>query len=522
MSPSVFSSTLQTIYRLGTWYTVYRLIIAFSLIAIFFINYLQNQNIYPQSSFYFYILVIYAAIGIIQMLLFRYVPHIISKQLIALFFIDVTYLSLLTYANTGPDLSIGLLFVITVLAANFLLKKNQALLVTLTAIISIIYQHFVSSLIEDHQLNHIGNSIFLAFLFFVVYALGQYSRKRFQFLESLSSTQSIKLSTLQNINRYILEQTETGYLVLDETLQVIVCNPAAHTLLELENNKFNQYQSFEALHPQLFELFQHVTLLKQSSFQFKSENSLFHINIQIQKLVLPEQELSMLILHDSQKLNQQVQQLKLAALGQLSASIAHEIRNPLAMIVQANELILESDEQEKNHMHRIIATQSERIDKIITETLNMAKNKAIFPIKINLKNFFQELKKNDFSAYQDKIQLNIKTDLEIYFDETQFLQVIHNLIRNALRHNSNPNQPIQILAYSEDKNIYIDVIDFGKGVSKLELSQLFKPFFSTEIDGTGLGLYLSKSLCEANQAKLSYVEQDNIGACFRIECSRTI
>ncbi|WP_171253573.1 sensor histidine kinase KdpD, partial [Acinetobacter baumannii] len=107
--------------------------------------------------------------------------------------------------------------------------------------------------------------------------------------------------------------------------------------------------------------------------------------------------------------------------------------------------------------------------------------------------------------------------LKFLFDEKQLRQVMINLVRNALRHNAPDSLYITINIHSQTNKIYIDVIDYGEGVSKRDISQLFKPFFSTEINGTGLGLYLSHSFCEANHAKLTYVEQKQ-GACFRIEC----
>ena len=109
----------------------------------------------------------------------------------------------------------------------------------------------------------------------------------------------------------------------------------------------------------------------------------------------------------------------------------------------------------------------------------------------------------------------------IYFDDSQLRQVLINLIRNALRHNDPNSEYILVNVFKNEHQLCIDVIDYGEGVTKQDLSQLFQPFFSTEINGTGLGLYLSHSICEANQAKLIYVEQKKQGACFRIECPFT-
>jgi len=120
---------------------------------------------------------------------------------------------------------------------------------------------------------------------------------------------------------------------------------------------------------------------------------------------------------------------------------------------------------------------------------------------------------------KQQIQIKLTEQVGILFDEKQLRQVLINLIRNALRHNATDAPYIEVEVHEKDGRTCIDVIDFGTGVSKRDISQLFKPFFSTEIKGTGLGLYLSHTFCEANHAKLTYIERQQ-GACFRIECSK--
>ena len=240
--------------------------------------------------------------------------------------------------------------------------------------------------------------------------------------------------------------------------------------------------------------------------------------MRIQRLRVPQQSLILLILQDAQRMNQRVQQLKLAALGQLSASIAHEIRNPLAAIVQANELLSDSELHEQQQLQNMIRKQTKRINGIIEDTLGMARNQTTTPITIQLNPFLQSLLHEDLNDVQQKLELQLPAhDVSIVFDPSQLRQVMVNLIRNALRHNAPDAPAVQIVVQLASTSMWIDIGDFGEGVTKRNLSQLFKPFFSTEIQGTGLGLYLSQSLCEANHAKLTYVEQDK-GACFRIHC----
>ena len=521
MTPSVSVSMSQTMYRLGSSYTGYRLITSASLILIFLLT-LNNQTLHYESpGLYLYSLIIYAILSAAQLALLKFFPRAISTQLIAIFAIDVIFLSTLTFALGGPNVSIGLLFVITVFASNFLLTRNKALLITLSAVIAVVYQQFFGSYFDYSNLNNIGNSVFLAFLFFVVHAIGQIAIRRFQVLESLNSHQSIELFKLQNINRYILEQIEVGYLVLDEQCKILVSNPAACSLLGISSLYAHQQYHLANFQPDLFENLRDATLRDGERFQFQSKQSSYTVDIRVQKLIVPHQALTLLVLEDAQKLNQNVQQLKLAALGQLSASIAHEIRNPLAAIAQANELNQDSDEEQKIMLNQMIAKQTQRIDKIIKDTLDMARNKKTKTSLIDVQIFIEDLLQHDLHDAQTQIELQLKSNYEIYFDESQLRQILVNLIRNALRHNPEYANAIQLNIHAQENMLFFDVIDFGHGIAKQDLSQLFQPFFSTEINGTGLGLYLSQTICEANQAKLIYVEQKQQGACFRIECPLT-
>lgn len=511
----------QTIYRLGSLYSSYRLIIALSLILIFTLTVEAHNYDFQYPTLYLYSLIAFALCSLLQLVFLRYFHYSIQNQFLALFVVDLIFLSSLTFALGGPNIAIGLLFVISVFISNFLLSKNQALIITLVAVICVIYQQFFGSLFADASLNNISNSALLAFLFFAFYAIGQFAIQRFRLMESLNTLQANELFQLQNINRYILEQIEVGYLVLNDELKIIVSNPAACTLLGISPLYVYEKFKLSKVQPDLYEILNHSMNTDGERFKFESQQSSYQIDVRIQKLIVPHQALTLLILEDSQKLNQKVQQLKLAALGQLSASIAHEIRNPLAAIVQANELNQNQD-SEQILLNQIITKQTQRIDKIIKDTLGMVNNKKTKTSQIELRAFFTDLIQNDLNDVKHQIQIQIEDEIYVYFDESQLSQVLINLVRNAIRHNASHAEYITINIFNEEHHHCIDVIDYGKGIDKNELSQLFQPFFSTEINGTGLGLYLSQIFCEANQATLNYIEQGHAGACFRIACPRLV
>ena len=508
-------------YHLGIWYSGYRLIVATCLLLIFTITHQGSATDYHYPRLYLYVLMMYVMASAIQALILKKLHNKTVKQLTFVFTIDVIALSLLTLAVDGPNLQLSLLFVIAIFAASLLLDANKALLITLIAVISVIYQLFLGNLFDFSSLNNISNSALLAFLFFMVYGTAQVAVRRFQLLENLNFSQSLELDRLQNLNRYILEQIELGYLVLDESCHIVLSNPAACLLLGIPQLYASGKYSLHQAQPDLFELIKFDQLRDGEKFQFESQLSHYYMHIEVQKLMVPQQSLTLLVLQDARKLNQRVQQLKLASLGQLSASIAHEIRNPLAAIVQANELFNDSDAAQQTLLSQMISKQAQRIDGIIKDTLSMVRNKETYSTIIPLNQFIPQFIQEDLADITTQIRYNITQPLSIHFDEAQLRQILVNLIRNAIRHNAPEHFHIELNVYLHESYVRIEVQDFGSGVAAKDLTYLFQPFFSTEITGTGLGLYLSHSFCEANQAKLNYVEQKQ-GACFQIECLQAV
>src|SRR5690606_36272682 len=156
-------------YHLGIWYNAYRLLISTGLLLIFLLTYPELTSNYQYPQLNYYALLILIAINTVQLFALKWIRRIVQPQLIIIFFRDVCVLSLLTLASDGPNLQIGLLFVITIFSASLLLDAKKALVVTLIAVISVIYQHFIGSIFAFSSLSNFSNSALLAFLFFVVY-----------------------------------------------------------------------------------------------------------------------------------------------------------------------------------------------------------------------------------------------------------------------------------------------------------------------------------------------------------------
>lgn len=509
-------------HRLGLWYSIYRLILACSLTGAFLITYNHLKYNYEYANLYLYSSMSYIVFALIQIVLMRFVKIGSALHLVGMFAVDVFILSLLTFSlSTGVNLHIGLIYMITVFLSSILLDKKFSLIITLLAIIGVTYQNFIGGFFSISLLRDFTNNVLLAFLFLVMYNVGRIALERFKILENMTIHQSEELSQLQQINQSIVQQIDVGYLLINNQLEIVLSNPTACQLLGLPKlNAFEKYP-LEIWHDELYQFLQQSELLnikqtQQHSFNFYCQQSGCKMNIKWRVLYTANEQMMLFILKDTQAINQQVQQLKLAALGQLSASIAHEIRNPLSAIVQANELLKDELPEETKMLSDMISKQSERINNIIHSTLSMAKNDGTNPQDIDLNKFIPQLIDEDLKDVANKIQILLAPSSSIYFDQNQLRQVLVNLIRNALRHNHDDKSVI-VRTEMLEHIVWVDVIDFGDGVDKAQQVNLFKPFFSTEINGTGLGLYLSNSFCEANHAILRYVDEQGQGACFRIE-----
>ena len=239
---------------------------------------------------------------------------------------------------------------------------------------------------------------------------------------------------------------------------------------------------------------------------------------------------TLIFLEDTAQLSQQAQQLKLASLGRLTASIAHEIRNPLGAISHAGQLLAESEhiDHGERRMVQIIVDHSKRMNTIIENVLQLSRRQASQPLDIQLEswlnNFIDEFQQiNHLNPRY--VELDTQQDIKIVFDPTQLQQILWNICSNAMRYTQvqKNNIGLTLKTYYKDNSnaAVLDIIDYGAGITDDEIENIFEPFFTTETKGTGLGLYIARELCESNQARLSYLKTDQNFSCFRITFADT-
>jgi two-component system, NtrC family, sensor histidine kinase PilS len=232
----------------------------------------------------------------------------------------------------------------------------------------------------------------------------------------------------------------------------------------------------------------------------------------------------------------------LASLGRLTASIAHEIRNPLGAISHASQLLGEAENlgASDRRLLEIINNHSKRVNQIIENILQLSRRRPAAPEPVNLRQWLPQFIADYKTSKSNGNQLNIalqehgllahknrheyddtqEQQLAAKFDLSQLQQVLTNLCDNGLRYGSaQPGRPdLRIeIGLDSHQQPYIRVVDYGPGISDENRKHLFEPFFTTENTGSGLGLYICKELCEANQALIGYERTAQQESCFHIQ-----
>ena len=525
-------STHDKTKKIGNVYNGYRIIIAifFSFSFMLALKTAQHDywvliNLFP-TFFYF-------LFSIALFILYYFYPK--NPLLMVGLTVDALVLTTLLYFSGGNDLQVILLFLVQVAAAFMLVRSNQAILLTIFAITLVIYQQFYQTLKSDVNYALVNNVASMAISFIGVAYLSYTLSKRLKQIERLSERQVNEVNALNAINNKIVQIIDQGVVVLSHDLEIFIANDTAIDQLHLPKtlDNFNLPDISPLLAARLAPIIEQpeATLIVRLDVPttrtplavgIEPNNQSFNdLRLRITQL---RQQYAIIFIEDLRHELSRAQQLKLASLGQLSASIAHEIRNPLATISQASQLLMEEVNEADSGLsddnillYEMIYHQTIRVNKIIEDVLKLSRQQRPNFVYIEPKTWLNDFIEENFSGHD--IFLHCHTDKGFMFDNHQLAQILVNLINNGLRFSSKtePHAFVTLQVYKSGKSIHIDVIDTGHGVAKENIQYLFNPFFTTDNQGTGLGLYLSQAFCQANYANLEYVPGKG-QTCFRIIC----
>jgi two-component system sensor histidine kinase PilS (NtrC family) len=435
---------------------------------------------------------------------------------------DILLIMLIMRYSGGVESGFGNLMIITVGLGGLLLPFQQSLLVAAIASSSVVYTEMIPLNASDKALLQ---AALLGVGFFTETIFLQYVGHRVKTTEQLAQAQADTILDLRYLNELIVQRMRTGIIVITNEGAIRLLNDAARDLLNLQEERpfWLSKPIFERL-----EVWRENALTSIAPYQADPDHP--QVSINFAKLQSTELSDIIIFLEDNGRMTQQAQQLKLASLGRLTASIAHEIRNPLGAISHAAQLLEEAPNLDKAdaRLLDIIHNHSERVNNIIETILELSRRKPGKVESISVKALIEQClqeRELQIRMQNDVISVDNLSTLNVELDVNQIKQVLHNLIENGLRYSEQNTQhrtlTIRSGFLSDTEQHYVDIEDQGKGVPDEQVRHLFEPFFTTENSGTGLGLYIAKELCEANRIQLSYVN-DRLGGCFRIIFAHTI
>jgi two-component system sensor histidine kinase PilS (NtrC family) len=502
--------------RLQAWtllkiYYAYRFIFNSSLVIVMVTSYgpsllgEHNFTLYKYSILIYYVLTIFSGICIF----WRITGYIFQAQ--TLIFTDIVIITLIMHASGGLSSGMGILLIVPVAAGGLLIGGRCAMLFAALASLAILTEQIFAHQTRAFNTTYYTYAGMLGLVFFAIALLAY-------FLAQRTETTEQTISTLEELNQNIIQYLQSGIIIVNKQQQIRMSNEAASRILDMakipENVADISTQLADALQNWL-----KYSSQDSSRIQLSQQTLLY---TRFTKLPTKLEMFYMIMLEDSDYYNQRLLQGKLAYLGRLTASIAHEIRNPLGAISHAGQLLSECPKltSQDKRLTEIIQKHSVRVNQIIENVLQLSRRNATYPETLELHPWLQEYLHN-FNVEQNSDENKFTLDLDsltcsVVFDPGHLKQILDNLCLNAIKHGSLETENIIIKTRRMLNTICLDVIDTGPGIKPEHQEHLFEPFFTTSATGTGLGLYISRELAELNQAKLFYHSNKNCQSCFRL------
>lgn len=507
-------------------YGHYRIILAAALVLLFVIDIDRTMRLGSYlPDLYLGVSVAYFTLCVLTTLATRLIDGHENEKGFALIGIDIIALTLLVHSSGGPASNVAPLIVVTVAAGAILLPGRLALLPAAVAALAMLYEQSYFSLSRGLPLVHGSTQVgLLGIAFFgVAIATARVTRLLAE-SEALSRQRQQQVDTLRELNAHIIRRMRTGILVVDEQGNIRLHNGAAALLLtgkqELQDGMPLAGLSM-ALQARLADWRANGPM---SRIVLRSEYDGAELAISMTAITIGRTEAVLVFIEDMTALGQHLQQMKLASLGRLAASIAHEIRNPLSAISHAAQLMNESRHLDPGdaRLLAIVQKQSLRLDRIVEDVLQLSRRQPPRTEPTDLcawvRDFHAEYLAGQPGSGRIEARFHVPM-VQARFDPNQFSQVLQNLCDNGLRHGRQLSGEGEVtLTVGLDEQTgqpWLHVADNGPGIPEERLDNLFEPFFTTEAGGTGLGLYLARELCEANRARIIYVANAGGPPCGR-------
>ena len=508
-------------WRLISFFNLYRLILGgvLVLMASIFGKILSLSA--QHQSWFFWTSAVYTVLVLVSVMAVNLRKPRFGLQLAFQVCIDIAAVSLLTYFSGGVQSNLGMLMLVSLALAGMISRGRITLLFAALASIAVLLEHGYEVLTADASGAMFFQAGILSTSYFAVAWLAHTLSKYALASENLAFLRGVDLSNMAEANRLMIQDMPDGVLVVDERGIVRQSNPGAERLLgyTFAVGGKSHLSECSPLLEAMFAAWRQNKALGNEVLRLPGSNHPVRVRF------LPVQREgfwgAVVVLEDVQRIQEQAQQVKLAALGRLTANIAHEVRNPLSSISYAAELLKEQKHyDEQTRLFQIILDNTTRLNRIIQDVMQVNRRDRLQAETISLAACLEDVLENLCQVEQVPravFELRVDPASKARFDRGHFEQVLWNLCRNALRYSQKQTGSVRLRTTVEEGKAVLEVSDDGTGVPGDAVQKLFEPFFTTDDSGTGLGLYIARELCEANGAMIEYKRAPDGGACFRIQ-----
>jgi two-component system sensor histidine kinase PilS (NtrC family) len=459
---------------------------------------------------------VYLAAAIAYQVILTRLPQNFDTQLTTQVCTDVLATALLMFAAGGFRSGLAVMLLISIAAASLVSRGRRLLFYAALATVAVLVEQAVEVVVHGDPLGgFIPPALISIGYFATAFVLNQLAQRVIT-NERVARQRGVDLANQLRINQLVIQDVQDGVLVVDSNGLVRSHNRRIDQLLGRPAPELDQIDAYS---PELAHALADWRRGERTSASLTLGDAGTLVRARFVEAGVAGDSFTVIYLEDISKLEDQARQLKLAALGRLTANIAHEIRNPLAAITHAAELLQEENRQPaRERLTRIIRDNAGRLDRMVKDVLELNRRDRAQAESIRvgpfLTAFLDEFVQNE-QLERGGFVLERDGDGVVDFDRVHLHQVLWNLARNAWRHSRKAAGSVRLRLLRHGNRLELRVIDDGPGVTKDLQSQLFEPFFTTYSAGTGLGLYIARELCAANGAALDYVDRGP-GADFRI------
>ena len=452
-----------------------------------------------------------------------------GPQILAQVTVDILAIVVLMHSSGGISSGLGGLLVVFVGAGSLVLPLQVPAFFAAIATLAVLGEQFFSQLGGVSDTSNYSAAGVLGAIIFAISLAARPLARRIQFSEALARQRGVDLANLSELNEYIVQHLRESIVVVDADNRIRLINGSAAQLLGAPSDCHGTplADASTDLAKHVAEWRKHQSETAHTEFSLVAADDSARIKAHLAPLGKGAERSGpiLVFLEDASLMNARVQQSKLASLGRLSASIAHEIRNPVGAMSHAGQLLAESNALTVDDLRltEIIRTHAERVSHIIDNVLQLSRRESSRPERFNLepwlKDFAQEFTRTLELLEGELSVAAVPGDLEIRMDPSHLRQVLWNLCDNAVKYASDTGGIMVELQAGETQRTgqpFLEVLDHGHGVDPQTVDKIFEPFYTDRSGGTGLGLYISRELCELNRATLVFQPRDTGGSIFRI------